>query len=87
MGLAAAQAAKEQAKKDGTAGVGKVVKKESCRPQSPKLSRNRIPKLPEPQEISQKVSAKEVPKYLDKTSLKLIDEENKVNAKLRFSSF
>jgi len=54
-GLAAALAEKEAAKANGTAGVGQVAKKSLTRPVSPKLSRPRPPRLPEPERISQKV--------------------------------
>jgi hypothetical protein len=55
-GLAAAQAAKEQALKDGTAGLSEVEKKQSTIPISPKLTRPRPPRLPEPIEITQNVT-------------------------------
>ena len=54
-GLAAAAAEAEAAKANGTAGVGSVTKKPLTRPASPKLSRPRPPRLPEPERISQKV--------------------------------
>lgn len=55
-GLAAAKAAKEQALKNGTAGLGEVVKKKSTEPISPKITRPRPPRLPEPIEIQQNVT-------------------------------
>jgi hypothetical protein len=54
-GLAAAQAAKEQALKEGVAGLAEVVKKKSTIPVSPKLTRPRPPRFPEPIEITQNV--------------------------------
>ena len=54
-GLAAALAEKEAAKANGTAGVGAAPKRNTTRPVSPKLSRPRPPRLPEPERISQKV--------------------------------
>lgn len=54
-GLAAVQAAKEQALKDGTAGLSEVEKRQSTIPVSPKITRPRPPRLPEPIEITQNV--------------------------------
>ena len=56
-GLAAAKAAKEQALKNGTAGLGEVVKKQTTTPISPKITRPRPPRLPEPIEIQQNVTS------------------------------
>jgi hypothetical protein len=54
-GLAAVQAAKEQALKNGTAGLGEVKKKNLTEPISPKITRPRPPRLPEPIEMTQTV--------------------------------
>jgi hypothetical protein len=55
-GLAAAQAAKEEAKKNGTAGLAEVSAIPLTKPVSPKLTKQRLPKLPEPEKIEQTVS-------------------------------
>ena len=52
---AEAEAEKEAAKANGTAGVGATTKKAVTRPVSPKLSRPRPPRLPEPERIASKV--------------------------------
>lgn len=74
---AAAQEAKEEAKKMGTAGLKTVDKKQATRPVSPKITRTRPPKLPAIEEISQKVVAKDVPAFLENTNLALIEEGNR----------
>jgi hypothetical protein len=55
-GIAAAQAEKENALKEGKAGVGSVTSKASTVPTSPKLTKPRPPRLPEAIEIKQTVS-------------------------------
>jgi hypothetical protein len=55
-GLAAAQAAKDAAMKEGKAGVGEVARKKGTVPVSPKLTRPRPPRFQEPIQIEQKVS-------------------------------
>lgn len=54
-GLAAAQAAKDQAMKEGKAGVGEVERRQGTVPVSPKLTRPRPPRFQEPIQIEQKV--------------------------------
>lgn len=76
-GLAAAQAAKEEAKNNGTAGLGTVEKKALTRPVSPKLNRPRPPRLPEPECIPTQIRAEDVPSWLDRTSLDAINTEAK----------
>jgi hypothetical protein len=78
---AAAEAEKEEAKKAGTSGLGTVQKKGLCRPVSPKISRARLPKLPAIEEISQKVVAKDVPEFIERTNLSKIEEQNKQRRK------
>jgi len=73
-GLAAAKAAKEQALKNGTAGLGEVVKKQATVPISPKITRPRPPRLPEPIEIEQNVIVNEVPTNLNKITLQDLEE-------------
>jgi hypothetical protein len=55
-GLAAAEAAKEEASRTGTAGLGEVVKRGVTRAVSPRLTRARPPKFHEPITIEQTVS-------------------------------
>jgi hypothetical protein len=55
-GLAAAQAAKEEAIKSGTAGLGQTEARRTTRPQSPKITRARPAKFHEPITIEQTVS-------------------------------
>jgi len=73
--LAAAEAAKEKAEAEGTAGMTKALSKPLTRPRSPKLSRTRAPILPEPQEIKNSFDLKEVPSYLNRTTLATLDAE------------
>lgn len=54
-GLAAAAAAKEEAKKNGTAGLGSVTAKPLTKPVGPNLTKQRLPKLPEVERIEQNV--------------------------------
>lgn len=54
-GLAAAQAAKEEAIKSGTAGLGKSELRRVTVPRSPKITRARPPKIHEPIVIEQTV--------------------------------
>ena len=75
--LAAAEAAKEEAKKTGSAGLGTVVKKGLTVPVSPRLNKPRPPMLPEPDKIDGKVVAKEVPGYLNNTTIKMITDKRK----------
>lgn len=73
-GLAAAQAAKEQALKNGTAGLGEVEKKKNTIPISPRITRPRPPRLPEPIEIPQTVEysfSYPLSQYLPSPSLSL----------------
>jgi len=81
-GVAAALAAKEEARKAGTYGLGKAEKKASTRPQSPNIQKPRPPRIPEPERIDQKVIVKEVPAYLEKTSLSEISETRKIQKEI-----
>lgn len=75
--VAAAEAAKEEAKKNGTAGMGDVLKKRGTRPVSPKLTRPRPPQLPEPEKIEAHLEAKEVPGYLNNNTIAKLDATGK----------
>lgn len=55
-GMAAAQAAKEEAIKSGTAGLSKVETRQVTAPKSPRITRARPPKFQEPIIIEQTVS-------------------------------
>eukprot|EP01041_Mallomonas_annulata_P004353 gene4353-8663_t len=76
-GVAAAQAAKEEARKAGTLGLGVAIVKESTRPVSPNISKPRPPRLPDTIEINTKPVVKDVPTYLERTSLADINENRK----------
>jgi hypothetical protein len=76
-GVAAAEAAKEEAKKNGTAGMGATLRKSSTRPRSPKLTKPRPPILPEPERIDGKVTANEIPSYLNNTTMETIAKTRK----------
>lgn len=67
--LAAAEAAKEEAQKNGTVGLGTVTKKGLTRPISPKITRPKAPIIPEPERIDQIVTAHEIPGYLNNTTM------------------
>jgi len=75
--VAAAEAAKEEAKKNGTAGMGEVLKKRGTRPVSPKLTRPRPPQLPEPDKIEAHLEAKEVPSYLNNNTIAKLEATSK----------
>ena len=53
--IAAAQAAKEEAKKAGTAGVTQVQAKALTKPVGPNLTKQRLPRLPEVEKVEQNV--------------------------------
>lgn len=72
LGAATARAAKEESLKCGAVGVLDLRKTSVTVPVSPRLSRGRPPKLPEPEEISQHFYAKEVPDKLESNSLQSI---------------
>ena len=57
-GLAAAAAAKEEAKKAGTAGLTAIESKPLTKPVSPRLTKQRLPRLPEPMKIESNVIMK-----------------------------
>lgn len=76
-GLAAAQAAKDQALKEGKAGVGEVEKRKCTIPVSPRITRPRPPRFQEPIVIEQRVEVHEVPASLDRTSVAELDEMRK----------
>lgn len=75
MGLAAAKAAKEEAQKAGLVGLGKVEKKRTTRPVSPNLSKPRLPVIPEPERIEQRVQAHEIPSNLNKLTLQDLEKK------------
>lgn len=75
IGLAAAQAAKEEAQKTGSVGLAEVKKKPSTRPISPNITKPRFHAMPEPEKISMKVEPQEVPEYLNRTSLEQIRQK------------
>jgi hypothetical protein len=68
-GLAAAEAAKEEAKKNGTAGLGSVQAKELTKPMTPNLTKQRLPKLPEAERLEQNIGTYPMPTNLDRTTL------------------
>ena len=74
LGVAAARAAREEAIKSGTLGVAEVTKAPVTIPISPRLSKGRPPKMPEPEKISQAFSAGEVPEYIEYTNLHAISK-------------
>jgi hypothetical protein len=74
LGAAAARAAKEEALKSGMVGVAPVKKAPITTPLSPKISKGRPPKMPEPEKISQAFFANEVPDYLESNNLQSISK-------------
>lgn len=72
-------AAAEQAKKDaaakGEVGVTKVARRPPTVPTSPRLTQTRPPLLPEPQRIVSQVVAKDVPGFLNNTTLSKLERE------------
>jgi hypothetical protein len=74
---AEAERLKEEAKKNGTAGLKQVLKANLTRPVSPKLTRPRPYNIPEPFRITENVEAKEIPSYLNNNTLDSIDQANK----------
>ena len=76
-GLAAAEAEKEEAKKNGTSGMGAALRKSSTRPRSPKLTRPRPPMLPEPEKILGTLTATEVPGYLNNVTMEKLGKTRK----------
>ena len=74
---AAAEAAKKEAEAKGEVGLKKVAKKAGTRPISPKLTRPKLPSIPEPERIGQEVKANPVPTWLNNTNVKLL-EKNKI---------
>ena len=79
VGAAAAQAAKEEAKKQGTSGLGRVTKKSPTIPVSPRINKPRPPTLPEPEKIEQAFYGTDVPSYLDYTNLETIIKQKQDN--------
>ena len=71
------QAAKEELKKSGMAGVGAVTKAAATVPVSPRLNKPRPPKLPEPEKITTQFVAPSVPEYLEFTNLDMINQQRK----------
>lgn len=72
---AAAEAAREEAKAKGEAGLTKPPSKPSTRPVSPKLTKTRPPAMPEPERIDGQITAKEVPGFINNTTLALLQQE------------
>mmetsp|Transcript_2179 Transcript_2179/g.3419 ORF Transcript_2179/g.3419 Transcript_2179/m.3419 type:complete len:787 (+) Transcript_2179:73-2433(+) len=72
---AAAEAALEEAKAKGEAGLTKVAKKVATKPVSPRLTKTRPPVLPEPEKIVSQLEAKPVPDFINKTNLEKINKE------------
>ncbi len=72
--LAAAEAAKKEAEKNGTAGLKQTLSKNLTRPVSPKLTKPRPFVMPDPIRIEQGVSATEVPNYLNNNTLEGLTE-------------
>jgi hypothetical protein len=75
VGLAAAQSAREEAKRTGTAGLAKVTKKGSTKPISPRLTQPKIPHLPEPERIRQATLITEVPGFINRTNVAEINRQ------------
>lgn len=75
VGNATAQAAKEELKKTGMAGVSPVDKATTTVPISPRLNKPRPPKLPEPERIPTQLVAHDVPDYLDKINLEWLNKQ------------
>lgn len=72
---AAAEAAKEEAKAKGEAGLTKPPSKPSTRPVSPKLTKTRPPVMPEPERIDGQITAKEVPGFINNTTMAMLQQE------------
>eukprot|EP01031_Cornospumella_fuschlensis_P031579 gene31579-38167_t len=67
---------KEEAKARGEVGLAKVARRPPTVPVSPRLTVTRPPLLPEPQRISNEVIAKDVPGFLNNTTLEKISAES-----------
>jgi hypothetical protein len=80
LGLAAAEAAKEEAKKNGTAGVGAVNKKALTKAVAPNLTKQRLPKLPEAERVEQNIDAYPMPTNLDRITLASLHHGRKERA-------
>lgn len=78
--LAAAVAAKEEAKKNGTAGLGQATSKPLTKPVAPNLTNQRLPKLPEAVKIEQNIAANPIPMDLDKVTLADLEEQRRRKA-------
>lgn len=72
---AAAEAAKEEAKARGEAGLAKVTKKALTRPMSPKITQPKPPILPEPEKIATEIKAKDVPSFINNNTLEKINQK------------
>lgn len=72
LGVATSKAAKEESFKCSVAGVLDTKKTSRTVPVSPRLSKGRPPKLPEPEEVIQHFHSKKVPENIDSTSLQVI---------------
>ena len=72
--LAAAEAAKKEAEKNGTAGLKKTLERNLTRPVSPKLTKPRPFVMPDPIQIDMGVTANKVPGYLNANTLKGLSE-------------
>ena len=75
VGHATAQAAREELKKTGMAGVGQVIKTTTTVPISPRLNKPRPPKLREPERLPTQLIAQDVPGHLDKINLELLSKQ------------
>ena len=75
VGNATAQAAKEELKKTGMAGVGPILKVTTTIPISPRLNKPRPPKLREPERILTQLIAHDVPDHLDNINLESLNKQ------------
>lgn len=72
VGLAAAAAAKEEAKKTGSIGLGEIRKRGVTRPISPHITKPKPREVLLPESISTRIEATEVPELIYRTSLEEI---------------
>lgn len=83
LGIASSKAAIEAAKKAGTYGLSSITKRPLTRPMSPRLTIPSIPEIPEPERIENMTKAKDIPSYLNKTSLEAIEQKRKEEKELQ----
>ena len=75
VGLAAAQAAVEEAKKSGTLGVAKVEKKSVTKPISPRINQLTVPRIPEPERVENHFKANYlIPNSLNQNNLEMVQK-------------